>query len=277
MSNMVAVETGRRAVWRPLVELPRRLDLVGTLARRELAARYRGSTLGLVWALLTPAVMIAVYTFIFAGIFGARFGREGSTWDYALYVFCGLLPWTAFAESLQTSSTTIIAHSNLVKRVVFPLEALPVSHVLAAIGNQVFGTFALLAATVLLRGRINPTLLWLPVLVSLQMILMFGLSWLVASLGVFLRDTREAVALTLTAWMFLTPLLYPERIVPERYRAFIEYNPWTPLVRSYRRIVLENSAPDWRGLLFFFAFALLLFIFGYWWFARTRRNFADVI
>ncbi len=274
---MVAVERGRRAVWRPLMELPRRLNLVAALARRELAARYRGSMLGLLLALLTPVVMIALYTFIFAGIFGARFGREGSTWDYALYVFCGLLPWAAFAETLQTSSTTIITHANLVKRVVFPLEVLPVSHALAAVGNQVFGTLALLAATLLVRGRIHPTLLWLPLLVSLQLILMFGLSWLVASLGVFLRDTRDAVSLGLTAWMFLTPLLYPEQIVPERYRVFIEYNPWTPLIRSYRRVVLENSAPDWRGLLLFFLFALFFFIIGYWWFARTRRNFADVI
>ena len=277
MSNMVAVETERRAVWRPLLELPRRLGLVTTLARRELVARYRGSSLGLVWALLTPVMMIAIYTFIFAGIFGARFGREGSSWDYALYVFCGLLPWSAFAESLQTSSTTVIMHVNLVKRVVFPLEVLPVSHALASVTNQLFGTLALLAAALVMRGRINLTLLWLPVLLFLQLILTFGLSWLVASLGVFLRDTRDAVSLLLTAWMFLTPLLYPEGIVPERYRKFIEYNPWTPLVRSYRRVLLENSNPDWRGLLFFFVFASALFVVGYWWFARTRRNFADVI
>ncbi|MEJ7578511.1 MAG: ABC transporter permease [Pyrinomonadaceae bacterium] len=277
MSNMVAIEKARGAVWRPLRELPRRLNLVGALARRELATRYRGSSLGFLWAVIAPVVMIAIYTFIFAGIFGARFGREGSNWDYALYVFCGLLPWAAFAESLQASSTTVITHANLVKRVVFPLEVLPVSHALAGVGNQLFGTLALLAATLVLRGRVSITLLWLPVLLFLQLILTFGLSWLVASLGVFLRDTREAVSLALTAWMFLTPLLYPEGIVPERYRKLIEYNPWTPLVRSYRRVLLENSNPDWRGLLFFFFFALALFVVGYWWFARTRRNFADVI
>ncbi len=277
MSNMAAIEEGGGAAWWSFGELPRRLSLTGALARRELAARYRGSSLGIVWALLTPAVMIAIYTFIFAGIFGARFGREGSSWDYALYVFCGLLPWSAFAESLQASSTTVITHANLVKRVVFPLEVLPVSHALAGMGNQLFGTLALVAAALVIRGRVHITLLWLPALLFLQLLFTLGLSWLVASLGVFLRDTRDAVSLLLTAWMFLTPLLYPEGIVPERFRKFIEYNPWTPLVRSYRRVLLEGLSPDWRGLLFFFAFAVALFIVGYWWFARTRRNFADVI
>lgn len=273
----LGIETSRRAVWQPLWELPRRASLVTALARRELAARYRGSTLGLLWALLTPVVMIVIYTFIFAGIFGARFGTGGTTWDYALYLFCGLLPWTAFAESLGVSANTIITHSNLVKRVVFPLETLPLSHALAAVANQMFGTLALIAATLILRREIHLTLLWLPVLVFLQLILVLGLSWLVASLGVFLRDTREAIGLLLSAWMFLTPILYPETILPEHYRKFIDLNPWTPLVRSYRRVVLENAAPDWRGLSYFFLCALVCFLCGYWWFARTRRNFADVI
>src|SRR5687767_11251593 len=120
--SMISAQTARRAVWRPLWELPRRFELILSLARRELVARYRGSFLGIVWALLTPIVMIAIFTFIFAGIFGARFGVNGSTWDYALYLFCGLLPWTMFQDTLVQSATTIVNHSNLVKRVVFPLE-----------------------------------------------------------------------------------------------------------------------------------------------------------
>src|SRR4051794_18646345 len=103
MARMISAQTARRAVWRPLWELPRRFDLIFSLARRELSARYKGSVLGLVWAILTPIVMIAIFTFIFAGIFGARFGAGGSAWDYALYLFCGLLPWTAFQESVQIS------------------------------------------------------------------------------------------------------------------------------------------------------------------------------
>lgn len=274
---MLSAQTARRAVWQPLWELPRRLDLIASLSRRELAARYKGSALGIIWAVLTPVIMIAIFTFIFAGIFGARFGVSGSAWDYALYLFCGLLPWTAFQESLQLSSTTIVAHANLVKRVVFPLETLPVAQSLSTLANQMFGTLALLIASLVIRGELHATILWLPVLVVPQLVLTLGAAWLVASLGVYLRDMVQGIALLLMAWMYLTPIIYPESIVPERYRPFINANPFTPLVRNYRRIILEGAMPDWRGLAYFTLFALACFIFGYWWFAKTRKGFADVI
>ncbi|HEV7860897.1 MAG TPA: ABC transporter permease [Pyrinomonadaceae bacterium] len=274
---MISAQTARRAVWRPLWELPWRFDLVASLARRELAARYKGSVLGIIWAVLTPIVMIAIFTFIFAGLFRARFGASGSGWDYALYLFCGLLPWTAFQESLQLSSTTIVSHANLVKRVVFPLETLPVAQALASLGNQMFGTIALLLGTLLIQHELHATLLWLPVLVLPQLLATLGAAWLLASLGVFLRDIVQGITLLLMAWMYLTPIIYPESIVPERFQPFINLNPFTPLVRSYRRIMLEGTGPDWPGLAYFTIFALVTFIFGYWWFARTRKNFADVI
>jgi lipopolysaccharide transport system permease protein len=274
---MISAQTARRAVWRPLLELPQRVDLILSLARRELAARYKGSVLGIIWAILTPVVMIAIFTFIFAGIFGARFGADGSAWDYAIYLFCGLLPWTAFQETLQLSSTAIVSKANLVKRVVFPLETLPVALSLSSLANQMFGTLALIVAALIIRHELHPTLLWLPVLVVPQLIATLGAAWLIASLGVFLRDIVQGVALVLMTWMYLTPIIYPESIVPERFRPLINANPFTPLVRSYRRIMLEGAAPDWYGLAYFTIFAIITFIFGYWWFARTRKNFADVI
>ena len=277
MPNVISSQTQRRATWRPLWELPRRLDLIWPLARRFTVSRYRGSALGLAWALLTPVVMIAVFTFIFAGVFDARFNEGGSALDYALYLFCGLLPWTAFQESLQLSSGIVVSHSNLVKRVVFPLETLPVAQCLASLAAQAFGTAALLLAVLFVRHELHATALWLPVLAAPQLLAMLGGAWLVASLGVFLRDTAQALGITLLAWMYLTPIIYPERLVPERYRALVELNPFTPLVRCYRNVLLEGRAPDWTGLAFFSAFALLFFVAGYWWFARTRRSFADVI
>ena len=254
-----------------------RAELIYSFAKRELLGRYKGSVLGIAWAVLTPAVMIAIFTFVFSGIFGARFGANASHWDFALYLFCGLLPWTMFQESVQQSANTILAHSNLVKRVVFPLETLPAAQVLAALGNQLFATIALLIAAIVLQQRLGLTVLWLPVLLIPQLLIALGAAWLIASLGVFLRDITQGVTLLLMAWMYMTPIIYPESIVPERFRAFININPFTPLVRSYRRIFLEASAPDWPGLAYFTAFALLVFLFGYWWFARTRKSFADVV
>lgn len=274
---MISAQVARRAVWRPLWELPGRFDLIFSLARRELTARYRGSILGIMWTLVTPMVMIAIFTIIFAGIFKAKFGASSSQWDYALYLFCGLLPWNAFQESLQLSSTTIVAHANLVKRVVFPLEALPVSLSLAAVVNQLFGTIVLIVAVILLRREMHVTIIYLPLILIPQLIATFGAAWLVASLGVFVRDIVQGMALVLMAWMYLTPIIYPESIVPVPYRAAINLNPFTALVRNYRRVILDGLSPDWSGLAYFAAFALVSFVLGYWWFARTRKNFADVI
>ena len=260
-----------------MLELPARADLIFSFARRDLVGRYKGSALGIAWAVLTPVVMIAIFTFIFAGIFGARFGSRDSHWDYALYLFCGLLPWSMFQESVQQSATTIVAHANLVKRVVFPLETLPAAQAFAALGNQLFATIALLIGIVVIRQNLQLTALWLPVLLIPQLLFALGAAWLIGSLGVFLRDIAQGVTLLLMAWMYLTPIIYPESIVPERFRWFINVNPFTTLVRSYRNIFLDGVAPDWRGLAYFTAVALVIFVFGYWWFARTRKNFADVI
>lgn len=273
----LTAQTAHRKVWRPLWELPARADLIFSFAKRDLLGRYKGSALGIAWAVLTPVVMIAIFTFIFAGIFGARFGAGDSHWDYALYLFCGLLPWTMFQETVQQSSNTIVANANLVKRVVFPLETLPAAQAFAALGNQLFATIALLIAAVVIRQNLQFTALWLPVLLIPQLLFALGAAWLIASLGVFLRDIAQGITLLLMAWMYLTPIIYPESIVPERFRWFIGINPFTSLVRSYRRIFLEGLAPDWRGLLYFTLVALVVFVFGYWWFARTRKNFADVI
>src|ERR1043166_3817357 len=203
-----------RHIWQPLWRLPSRSVLFFSSAKRELLGRYKGSALGIAWAVLTPVVMIAIFTFIFAGIFGARFGANDSHWDYAIYLFCGLLPWSMFQESVQQSANTILAHANLVKRVVFPLEALPAAQVFAALGNQLFATVALLIATLIIRQRLELTGLWLPVLLIPQILFALGAAWLIASLGVFLRDITQGITLLLMAWMYLTPIIYPASIVP---------------------------------------------------------------
>jgi lipopolysaccharide transport system permease protein len=275
--EMISSQTAQRNVWRPLWQLPSRAELIFSLAKRDLLTRYKGSVLGIVWAVLTPVVMIAIFTFIFAGVFGASFGPNHSNWEYALYLFCGLVPWMMFQETLQQSTNTIVSHANLVKRVVFPLETLPVALTFSSLGNQLFATVALLLATVFVRHQVPLTALWFPLVLIPQLLLTLGAAWLIASLGVFLRDIVQGVSLLLMAWMYLTPIIYPESMVPERFRQFINLNPFTPLVRSYRRIFLDGLGPDWSGLAYFTIIAIVTFVFGYWWFARTRKNFADVI
>ena len=163
------------------------------------------------------------------------------------------------------------------KRVVFPLETLPVAQAFSALCNQLFATIALLLAVIIIQHHLPLTALWFPVVLLPQLLLTIGAAWLLASLGVFLRDIVQGISLVLMAWMYLTPIIYPESIVPERFRRFINLNPFTPLIRCYRRIFLEGQAPDWSGLGYFTLIALVVFVFGYWWFARTRKSFADVI
>jgi len=273
----VSAQIANARVWQPLWELPRRWELITSLAKREMLARYKGSVLGVVWAFLTPVVMIAIFTFIFAGVFGARFGSSNSHWDYALYLFCGLLPWSMFQETLQQSSNTILTHANLVKRVVFPLETLSVAQTLAAVGNQLFGMVALIVAAIAIQRDFHATAFLFPLLLLPQILFTLGAAWFIASLGVFVRDISQGITLLLMAWMYLTPIIYPESIVPERFRSTIALNPFTPLVRNYRRLFLEGIGPDWIGLGYVSIVAVLTFVLGYWWFARTRKNFADVI
>lgn len=264
--------------WQPLRALfGAHRALVLSMARREVSQRYRGSFLGPIWAILTPAVQIVIFTLIFSGIFQARFGGESGPLGFAVYLFCGLLPWLAFAEAVQRSTSVVIEHVNLVKRVVFPVEVLTVQLSLAALVQQAIGTAVLLTAALVLEQILSPTLFFLPLLLIPQLLLTIGLGWLVASFGVFLRDTGQLVQLTLMAWMYLTPIFYPESMVPRHYRWLVEANPMAPLIRSYRRILLEGLAPDWTGLGWTSIFAIGCFLLGYWWFIRTRKAFADVL
>lgn len=244
---------------------------------RDFSGRFKGSFMGAAWSIISPAVMIVIFTIIFAGIFGARFGASGSQLTFAIYLFCGLLPWIAFSDGIQRATTSMIDNVNLVKRVVFPLEALPVNCAFSAILQQLLGTIVLLLAFLALSAQVKLTILWMPVLLLVQIVVTLGLAWLVASLGVFIRDMPQVNQLVLMAWMYLTPIFYPENLIPSRYGWLISMNPMAPLIRSYRNILLEGKSPDWGALGYTSIFATLTFVAGYWWFIRTRKAFADVL
>lgn len=268
----------RIPLWQPAMALlGEHRGLIRAMVRRDLAMRYQGSVMGIAWAIINPAMMIVIFTIIFAGIFQARFGESGSQLSFALYLFCGMLPWSAFSEGVQRATTSVTENVNLVKRVVFPVEALPVNTALAAIVQQLLGTIVLLAAALIIERSLKPTALLLPVLLIPQLLVTLGLGWLMASLGVFLRDVPQISQLILNAWMYLTPIFYPEHLIPPTYQGLLKFNPMVPLIRSYRRILLEGRMPDWQGLGITTLFGLVCFVFGYWWFIRTRKAFPDVL
>ena len=265
-------------LWSPALALfSEHRGLIGSMVKRDLANRYKGSMMGWLWTVVTPAVQIIIFTLIFAGIFNARFGPERSRFGFAIYLFCGMLPWIAFSESVQRSATALTENVNLVKRVVFPIESLPVNLALSAIVQQLVGTLVLLLLAALFERVLSPTALLLPLLLLPQFLVTVGLGWLVASLGVFIRDTPQFTQLLLMMWMYLTPIIYPENYIPAQYRWLVALNPMSALIRSYRRILLEGALPDWSGLAVTLAFAASCFLLGYWWFERTKKAFVDVL
>jgi lipopolysaccharide transport system permease protein len=265
-------------LWRPAVALVREhRGLLGSMVRREVAGRYKGSFFGAWWAFIQPAAMIVVFTIIFSGIFGARFGAERGHLSFAVYLFCGLLPWMAFSEGVQRATNALVENVSLVKRVVFPVEALPANFALAAVVQQLFGTVVLLLVFLVLERTLHATALLAPLLLVPQLLITLGLGWLAASLGVFVRDLPQFNQLALMAWMYLTPIFYPEARIPPQYAWLVRFNPMAPLVRSYRNVLLEGRMPDWRGLGFTLGFGAACFVFGYWWFERTKKAFADVL
>ncbi len=265
-------------LWSPALALfSEHRGLIGSMVKRDLTSRYKGSVMGWLWTIITPAVQIAIFTLIFAGIFNAKFGTERSRFGFAIYLFCGMLPWIAFSEGVQRAATTLTENVNLVKRVVFPIESLPVNLALAAIVQQLFGTLVLLILSAVFERVLSPTALLLPLLLLLQFLVTVGLGWLVASLGVFIRDIPQFTQLVLMTWMYLTPIIYPENLIPAQHRWLVALNPMSALIRSYRRILLEGALPDWQGLAVTLVFAVTCFLFGYWWFERTKKAFADVL
>jgi lipopolysaccharide transport system permease protein len=265
-------------LWQPVMALiNEHSGLIRSMVRRDLTNRYKGSVMGLTWAFITPAVQIVIFTLIFQGIFNARFGDQGGYLNYGLHLFCGLLPWIAFSDGILRSTISLIENVNLVKRVVFPIESLPVNVALSALVNQLMGTVILIVAALILEHTVRPTILLVPLLMVPQLLATIGLGWLMASLGVFIRDMPQFNQLAMSTWMMLTPIYYPENMIPERFAWAVNLNPMAPLIRSYRRILLEGRMPDWRGLMITLVFALICFIFGYWWFERTKKAFADVL
>ncbi len=277
MSSMIEAPEPRPDFWRPLFNIPNNLKLIETMTRRDMATRYRASVLGILWSLVNPLIMIGIFTFVFSVVLRTRFGPSQTSTDFALYVFCGLLPWLTFQEMTMAASVSIVTNVNLVKRVVFPLEILPITQLVVSHIHQFFGLCALLLGLAIVRQKFEVTLVWLPVLLVPQVLFYCGVAWFVAAVGVYLRDVPQALGAILTGAFYLTPVLYPEEAVPYPFATMIRLNPFSALVFNYRRIMLEGLPPDWTTYGYLCAWGIGGFFLGYWWFARTRKGFADVL
>ncbi len=252
-------------------------ELVRTMTWRNFNIRYRGSFAGLFWSFLQPLVMMIVYTVVFSMFLKIRFSTDASPFTFSVYLLCGLLPWNAVSEGLGQSTGVIRANTNLVKRVVFPLEVLPINLALTAAIQQVIGFVLLVPLAWLVSGQLSIAIATVPFILALQLLFSIGLNWIIASLAVYLPDLGTLVTLFLTIWMFLTPIFYPEDVVPREAAFVFLLNPMAQLVRFYRDAFMRGGFSDFTGLGVTFVFSLFVFLFGYFWFMHTKKGFADVL
>lgn len=253
--------------------------LLRQFARREVESRYRGSFLGVVWSLIVPLFMLTIYTFVFSVIFKARWHpqEQGSQFEYAVALFAGLIAFNVFAEMVNRSPGLVVSNPNYVKKVVFPLEILPVSVLVSALFHALIGVFALIVVKVVLMGNVSMTVILLP-LAALPLVgLTLGVGWFLASLGVYVRDTPHAVGVATQILFFLTPIIYPIEAVPEGLRPILRLNPLSEIVESFRCVLVWNQAPDWSVWLRVMIASAVVVLLGYTWFMKTKAGFADVI
>jgi len=256
----------------------RNRELIQVSTKREVLSRYRGSFMGLMWSFFTPLFMLAVFTFVFSVIFQARWGGgSGSKTEFALLLFAGLLVFNLFAECINRSPGLILSNVNYVKKVVFPLEILPVVGLLTGLFHTLISFSVWILFYIIIFGMPHLTVLYLPLVLLPFCLLLLGLSWALASLGVFLRDVSQVIGVMTTALMFLSPIFYPVTAFPQEYRFVLYLNPITTVVEQARNVLFWGQTPDFLMLGVYWLTTLCIAWLGFAWFQKTRKGFADVL
>ena len=254
-------------------------DLIQQLIKREVSQRYRGSYLGMLWSFITPLLMLLIYTFVFSLIFKSSWktGTDTPVGEFALTMFAGLAAFNLFSEVVNRAPTLILTVPNYVKKVVFPLEILPIVAVGSALVNSLITVGLVAIGYILLQGRISPTIFLLPLPYLSLCLLSLGLSWFLASLGVYIRDIGQGISVAVQMLFFMSPVFYPVNAVPEPFRSVISINPLTLILTEFRQTLLWGemiNLQDWGMCLIF---AVVFAISGYVWFMKTKKSFADVM
>lgn len=262
-----------------LASLWRNRSLIVRMTRREVVGRYRGSAMGLLWSLLTPLCMLLIYTFVFSVVFKARWGEglEQGRGQFALILFAGLIVHGLFADVLQRAPQIILAHTNYVKKVVFPLEVLPVVQLLAASFHALVSLGVLLLAQLVLGPPLSWTVVFLPLVALPLLLLTLGLAWLLASIGVFVRDIAQGMGLLTSVLLFTAPVFFPLHALPEALRPWLQLNPLTFIIEQTRAVLIWGQLPHAWGLALYSVCALGVAMLGFAWFQKTRKGFADVL
>jgi lipopolysaccharide transport system permease protein len=241
--------------------------------------RYKGSIMGLLWSFLNPLFMLIVYTFVFSVVFKARWSGTGEETrsEFAVVLFTGMIVHSLFAEILNKAPIIILNNSSYVKRVVFPLEILPIITAGGALFHTLISLLVLVGAIFFAGGVLHPTILLIPVVIFPLLILTLGLAWFFSSLGVYLRDVGQTIGILTTVMLFLSPVFFPVSALPDYMQPYMIYNPLTFIIEQARAVLILGKMPDWEGLGIYMIIALIIAWLGFAWFQKTRRGFADVL
>lgn len=259
-----------------LAQLPRYRGLVQSLVARELKARYRGSVLGFLWSFINPLLLLLVYTFVFKYVMPAAVTGAD---PYALFMFCGLLPWTWFAASLTESAGVLISGGNLIKKVLFPAEILPVVSVTANMIHFFLALPILAVFLIVYRAPLTvPELLCFPLVVLVQYVFTLACGLVLSALTVHFRDIKDILANILTLWFFATPIIYPYLNAPTIARRFLNWNPMAHIIISYQEILFfPGPFGHWKWLVALGFASVAFFLAAYWVFDRLRDSFAEEV
>lgn len=258
-----------------LIRLRRRRHLIWNFVRRDLRNRYIGSMMGFFWSVIHPIVLLAAYTFVFSVIFQVRL-RGPIPDNFPIFLFCGILPWLYFQDTVQRSATCVVDNSNLIRKTLFPSEILPVTLALSNLVTHLVGLAILLTALIWL-GTLSWAALLLPLYWLLLGVFALGLGWLAAAVQVFVRDAAQVISVAMVLWFWLTPIFYQRELVPERFLPLVAWNPLAYVVEGYRELLLAGRLPDLGQLLILGAFSLGAFLLGGAVFRGTKREFVDVL
>lgn len=254
-------------------------NLIQEFTKRDFLQRYKGSYLGMIWALISPLVMLAVYSFIFIIVFQNKWGEVGVDSDatYTLMIFSGLVPFYIFSETINRSLGVVVGNPNYVKKVVIPVEILPISVTLSTVINQLFGLGLLVLGKIIFIDTNHRTLLLVPLILLPIVVVSLGCSFIFSALGVYIRDMAHAVALILNILFYMSPIFYPSTQVPEQFKFVMKFNPLAPIIDMWREVIIKGTPFDGTMYFQYMCGATVFLIFGLGVFYYLRKGFADVI
>lgn len=254
-------------------------ELILQMTKRDVIGRYKGSVMGLMWSFANPILLLTMYTLVFSVVFKARWGtgETESKAEFAILLFVGMIVHSLFSETLIRAPSLIISNVSYVKKIVFPLEILPVVAMGASAFHAMISVLVLCVALVWLNGFLPWTAVFLPLVLMPLIVFSLGIAWALASLGVFLRDVAQPIGVVMTILLFASPVFYPVSALPEDLQPWLMLNPLTFIIEQARAVLIYGQYPNALGLIFYSLVSLLLAWLGYAWFQKTRKGFANVL